>query len=103
MRHRAVTLGTQDTPKTLGFFLTAAERARDFDGDAGIWQVNAEVGDLRDDQRFHFSRAELFVEFLAFAHRSRAVDERSIQPRGDFIQLVEIHADDQSALARVTF
>src|SRR5690554_3399634 len=50
MRGISVGFGPQDAPEALGFFLAAAEGARDLDGDTGVGQVDREVGDLADHE-----------------------------------------------------
>ena len=63
-----------------------------------IRQVDAEVGDFRDDQYLLFPIAKFFIEFFTFPHRRFSINKWGLQAFGDFIQLIQIHPNHQNIL-----
>ena len=94
-------LGPQQPAQPLGFFLSAAEGARNLHGQRGVGQVHGKVGDLADDQDGDLALTEALEKLVALFLAGAADDQRRVQLGGKGFELLDVHADDQRRLAGV--
>ena len=95
VRLPAVVLGPQQSTEPLRLLLTRAERARHLHRDAGLGQVDREVGDLGHHERGDLTVAELVEQFLALLVGGRPLDDGRVELGAELLELVEVGADHQ--------
>src|ERR1039457_2711043 len=100
-RSASIVLGSQYPAETLGFFLARPERSRHLDRYRCLRQVDREVRHFRDDERRDLAGAERVVQSLALLHRRVTLDDRDTEALAQFVELVEILADDRQLVADV--
>src|ERR1035437_7973913 len=101
VRGTSVTLGPQDPPEPLSLLLSRTKGPRYLDGDAGLGQVDREVGDLADHKQLDLASAELLEQLLALGDRGLAGDQVGVESCGKPVELVQVLTDHQGRLAGV--
>ncbi len=99
----AVVLGSQQPAQPLSLLLAGAERTRNLDGDRRFRQIDREVRDLADDQLLDLTRPKTVEQFLPLLVLGRPLDNRGVQRLTQFVELVEVRADDQRRCVGVPF
>src|SRR4029453_1654672 len=92
-------LRAQDPTETLRLLLAAPPRAGDLDRDVRVRDVDGEVPDLRDGEHGCLARPEALVQRVAFRLRRLARDQRNVPAIGHLFELIQVHADDEDAVA----
>lgn len=91
----AVLLGPQEPAQALRLLLPGAEGTGNLDRDGGFREVDGEIRHLGHHQSLELALPEGIKEFLAGLDAGFALDQGSVQPFGNLIQLVDVLSNDQ--------